>query len=140
MAKVTAYLPGDEIALPTAPAVPPGQDNYSGNVQVAKLNALNAALAVIRWKRYLGFYATHTASNQTVYKLYLDGLRNGDAESAGLSTPMRARRVRFQRRWNRAFFSVSLAYSTSGHICPCGCGRGGGHQTVASPLQDHFRR
>jgi len=80
MAKVTAYLPGDEIALPTAPAVPPGQDDYSSNVQVAELNALNAALAVIRWKRYLGFYATHTASNQTLYKLYLNELRNGDAE------------------------------------------------------------
>ena len=80
MAKVTAFRPGDEIALPTAPAVPPGQDDYSSNVQVAELNALNAALAVIRWKRYLGFYATHTASNQTVYKLYLNELRNGDAE------------------------------------------------------------
>ncbi|MGE9783175.1 ThiF family adenylyltransferase [Janibacter sp. G368] len=80
MAKVTSYLPGDEITLPTAPAVPPGQDDYSSNVQVAELNALNAALAVIRWKRYVGFYATHTVSNQTVYKLYLNDLRNGDAE------------------------------------------------------------
>jgi hypothetical protein len=80
MAKVTSYMPGDDIALPTAPATPPGQDDYSSNVQIAELNALNAALAVIRWKRYLGFYATHTASNQTVYKLYLNELRNGDAE------------------------------------------------------------
>ncbi|MGN6130657.1 MAG: ThiF family adenylyltransferase, partial [Nocardioidaceae bacterium] len=51
MAKVTAYLPGDEIELPTVPAVPPGEDDYSSNVQIAELNALNAALAVIRWKR-----------------------------------------------------------------------------------------
>lgn len=80
MAKVTAHLPGSEIALPTSPAVPPGEDDYSSNVQVAELNALNAALAVIRWKRYLGFYATHTASSQTVYKLYLNEMRNGDAE------------------------------------------------------------
>ena len=80
MAKVTAYLPGGEIALPTAPAVPPGQDDYSSNVQIAELNALNAALAVILWKRYRGFYATYTESNQTVYKLYLNELRNGDAE------------------------------------------------------------
>ncbi|MBF4768594.1 ThiF family adenylyltransferase [Nocardioides agariphilus] len=80
MAKVTSYMPGDDIALPTAPAIPPGQDDYSSNVQIAELNALNAALAIIKWKRYLGFYATHTASNQTVYKLYLNELRNGDAE------------------------------------------------------------
>lgn len=80
IAKVTAYLPGDEIELPTAPALAPGADDYSSNVQIAELNALNAALAVIRWKRYLGFVATHTASNQTVYKLYLNELRNGDVE------------------------------------------------------------
>lgn len=80
MAKVTAYLAGDEIALPTSPAAPPGEDDYSSNVQVAELNSLNAALAIIRWKRYLGFYASHTTSNQTVYKLYLNELRNGDAQ------------------------------------------------------------
>lgn len=80
IAKVTAYLPGAEIELPTASALAPGEDDYSSNVQIAELNALNAALAVIRWKRYLGFIATHTASNQTVYKLYLNELRNGDAE------------------------------------------------------------
>lgn len=31
-------------------------DLYATNIQVADLNALNAALAVIRWKRWLGFY------------------------------------------------------------------------------------
>ena len=30
---------------------------YSSNLQVADLNALNAALAVIKWKKFLGFYA-----------------------------------------------------------------------------------
>lgn len=80
MAKVTAYLPGDEIAVPAAPAIPPGEDDYNSNIQVSELNALNASLAVIRWKRYLGFFATHETSNQTVYKLFLNELRNGDAQ------------------------------------------------------------
>ncbi len=31
---------------------------YAANVQIAELNALNAALAVIAWKRMAGFYAT----------------------------------------------------------------------------------
>lgn len=31
-------------------------DAYSQNIQVAELNALNATLAVLRWKRLLGFY------------------------------------------------------------------------------------
>ncbi|BBY17121.1 ThiF family adenylyltransferase [Mycolicibacterium litorale] len=80
MAKVTAYLPGDEMTLPTKPALPPGEDDYNSNIQVAELNALNATLAVIRWKRYIGFYATHTPYNQSVYKLFLNELRNEDIE------------------------------------------------------------
>lgn len=80
IAKVAAYLPGDETSLPTKPAVDSGEDVYSSNIQVAELNALNAVLAVIRWKRYLGFYATHEESNLTVYKLYLNELRNGEVE------------------------------------------------------------
>lgn len=35
-----------------------GKDNiYAKNIQIADLNALNAALAVIRWKKFFGFYA-----------------------------------------------------------------------------------
>lgn len=80
LAKVTTYLPGSNIALPTAPAVPPDVDDYSSNIQVADLNALNAILAVIQWKRELGFYATHSRTSETVYKVYLNELRNGDAK------------------------------------------------------------
>lgn len=31
-------------------------DDYSHNIQIAELNALNAAFAVIKWKKYFGFY------------------------------------------------------------------------------------
>ena len=33
-----------------------GENEYETNIQVADLNALNAALAVIRWKKNSGFY------------------------------------------------------------------------------------
>jgi hypothetical protein len=33
-----------------------GKDDYSRNIQIADLNALNAALAVIKWKKLFGFY------------------------------------------------------------------------------------
>jgi len=79
IAKVTAYLPGSDITLPTRSAVAPGEDDYSSNIQVADLNALNAILAVIRWKRHLGFHAMHELTSETVYKLYLNEIRNGDA-------------------------------------------------------------
>jgi len=34
-----------------------GMDDYQRNVQVVELNALNAALAVMAWKKMVGFYA-----------------------------------------------------------------------------------
>jgi hypothetical protein len=80
LAKTTLYLPHGDLPLPPAPPVPPAEDDYSSNIQVADLNALNALLAVIQWKRYMGFYAAHTFAAETVYKLYLNELRNGDVE------------------------------------------------------------
>lgn len=41
-------------------------DPYRTNVQVADLNALNAALAVIRWKRLFGFYRDCGQEHQSV--------------------------------------------------------------------------
>lgn len=38
-------------------ADPGGADDYRSNIQIAELNALNAALAVIRWKKLRGIYA-----------------------------------------------------------------------------------
>jgi hypothetical protein len=32
------------------------ENEYSQNIQIAELNALNAALAVIKWKKFVGFY------------------------------------------------------------------------------------
>jgi hypothetical protein len=74
--KVTAYLPGNDVTLPTKPAIPPGEDDYSSNIQVADLNALNAILAVIQWKKYLGFYASPAATTEVVFKLFLNRIRN----------------------------------------------------------------
>jgi hypothetical protein len=49
--------PGARIMLSPVPWlwVDP-DDEYRQNIQIAELNTLNAALAVIRWKKHLGFY------------------------------------------------------------------------------------
>lgn len=78
LAKATLHLPGEDCALPPVTATPP-DDDYTSNIQVADLNAMNALLAVIQWKRHLGYYATHTTATETVFKLYLNELRNGQA-------------------------------------------------------------
>jgi hypothetical protein len=75
--KTMAYLPGNGIVPPTEPAAPPGEDDYSSNIQVADLNALNALMAVIAWKRHLGYYASHAPASEIVYKLFLNEIRNG---------------------------------------------------------------
>jgi hypothetical protein len=52
-----------------------GNNEYNRNIQVADLNALNAALAVIKWKKLFGFYQDmksehhsqfHTATNKFI--------------------------------------------------------------------------
>ncbi len=44
-------------------------DLYRTNIQVADMNTLNAALAVIRWKQYYGFYNDHFGIYHTTYSI-----------------------------------------------------------------------
>ena len=48
-----------------------GDDNdlYAQNIQVADLNALNAALAVMKWKKLLGFYADLRKEHFSTYTI-----------------------------------------------------------------------
>ena len=51
---------------------------YSSNIQVADLNALNAALAVIRWKKFLGFYVDLGNEHSIYYQTPRNSLANED--------------------------------------------------------------
>lgn len=42
---------------------------YRSNIQVADLNALNAAMAVIKWKKYCGFYQDCYKEHQSAYAI-----------------------------------------------------------------------
>lgn len=53
-------------------------DLYGSNIQIAELNALNATLAVIKWKRTLGFYHDHETEHHTVYMLNCNSLSNDE--------------------------------------------------------------
>jgi hypothetical protein len=44
-------------------------DEYSSNVQIAELNALNAAFAVIRWKKLRGIYADLENEHHSTYAI-----------------------------------------------------------------------
>ena len=58
------------------------EDNeYSTNIQIADLNALNAALAVIKWKKLLGFYQDLVKEHFCVYTLNDNELISEDCPS-----------------------------------------------------------
>jgi molybdopterin/thiamine biosynthesis adenylyltransferase len=53
-------------------------NEYDENIQIADLNALNAALAVIRWKRLMGYYVDQQGEHQSRYTI--DGNVIGNEE------------------------------------------------------------
>jgi hypothetical protein len=44
-------------------------DDYDRNIQIADLNALNAALAVVRWKKLCGFYFDFEQEYHSTYTI-----------------------------------------------------------------------
>lgn len=55
-----------------------GRNEYTANIQIADLNALNAALAVIRWKKLFGFYADFQHEHYSIYAISDNTLVNED--------------------------------------------------------------
>ena len=56
----------------------PGGDDYDRNIQIADLNALNAALAVIRWKKLFGFYRDLKSEHHSQFSIDTNLLLNED--------------------------------------------------------------
>ena len=56
------------------------EDAYSTNIQIAELNALNAALAVVKWKKYLGFYLDQIERAEDVYSVDCGGIVHESGE------------------------------------------------------------
>jgi hypothetical protein len=55
-----------------------GNNDYSRNIQIADLNALNAALAVIKWKKLYGFYLDLEKEHHSTYTVDGNMLTNED--------------------------------------------------------------
>jgi hypothetical protein len=56
-----------------------GPNEYDKNIQIADLNALNAAFAVIRWKKLFGFYVDQ---ENELYSTYMIGGNDVDNQDA----------------------------------------------------------
>jgi hypothetical protein len=57
-----------------------GEDDYNRNIQVADLNALNAIMAVLRWKKLWGFYVDFERERHSTYTVDTNELTNEDSE------------------------------------------------------------
>jgi len=55
-----------------------GHNEYARNIQIADLNALNAALAVIKWKKHFGFYLDLDREYHCTYTIDGNALANED--------------------------------------------------------------
>ena len=55
-----------------------GDDAYGKNIQIAELNAFNAALAVIKWKKLFGFYHDEGSEHNATYNISLNNIINDE--------------------------------------------------------------
>jgi hypothetical protein len=60
----------------SVPVADAGPGEYDKNIQVADVNALNAVLAVIRWKKDCGFYADFEKEHSMVYQVVTNTIIN----------------------------------------------------------------
>jgi hypothetical protein len=58
-----------------------GENEYAANIQIADLNCLNAALAVITWKKHVGFYQDLKKEHNLLYFINTGKLLNEDFEN-----------------------------------------------------------
>ena len=81
--RVTASTPEkrDHVHQGRIPFVGGGKDDiYASNIQVADLNALNAVLAVVKWKKIRGFYRDLEREHHCTYTTDGNALDNAELE------------------------------------------------------------
>jgi hypothetical protein len=85
MIRATYYSPKDGaevMAAGHAELTDRPDDIYKSNIQISELNALNAALALIRYKQLRGFYTEEEAQYHLLFgigHLGINGMNNADA-------------------------------------------------------------
>lgn len=54
-------------------------NEYATNIQIAELNALNAVLAIMKWKKFIGVYVDHEYEHHCSYSIGVSKIFNEDA-------------------------------------------------------------
>lgn len=93
-----------------------GNNIYRVFVQIAELNALNAALAVIRYKQLRGFYYDENHH-------YQDFISLGSSSWIGKGMKYKVLEVeQFPDLFEPGILYWSKKFKISAHLCACGCG------------------
>ncbi|MEA2547833.1 MAG: hypothetical protein QOE42_431 [Chloroflexota bacterium] len=66
----------DRSRVPTQAAGP--ENDYRNNIQIVELNAMNAVLAVLKWKKLIGIYADHEREHFLAYSTFVNAMVNED--------------------------------------------------------------
>jgi hypothetical protein len=77
--RVTTSVPGHRDHVHQRNLIPsaaPNLDDYGRNIQTADLNALNAVLAVIGFKKHIGHYASLAPAGFTTYSVFTHEIAN----------------------------------------------------------------
>lgn len=72
----TATHPADRNRIPMQAGGP--ENDYRHNIQIAEFNALNATLAVIKWKKLIGIYADLEEEHCSTYTSSVNAIANSD--------------------------------------------------------------
>ncbi|MEQ9216814.1 MAG: ThiF family adenylyltransferase [Cyclobacteriaceae bacterium] len=62
------------------PMEEPGENEYAPNIQIVELNAIGAAMAVIRWKKLLSFYQDLEREYNATYTINVSQLQNDECD------------------------------------------------------------
>lgn len=88
--RVTTSTPAqrDHVRKRVSFAYDADRNEYATNIQIAELNALNAALAVIKWKKLAGFYQDLDFEHHCTYTIGGNMLRNEDVAATAAGETM----------------------------------------------------
>jgi hypothetical protein len=77
--RVTLGTPSKLDHIPLRIGIVDSTDNeYSSNIQIADLNAMNAIMAVLKWKKFCGFYKDLKGEHHSTYTVNTGQLLNDD--------------------------------------------------------------
>jgi hypothetical protein len=77
--RVTSFTPGKNDHVEKRISKDEDENNdYGTNIQISDLNALNAALAVIKWKKFSGFYQDMAEEHHNCYLINVSKIINDD--------------------------------------------------------------